>query len=89
MLFKFQKRDVTIKIKAKEGIANMAKEVYEKVNPFSVEPNMDDLFEQLVTQAGAALGLLPELEQKPELQVQQVQPKQEKSDTVGIEELLR
>ena len=88
MLFKFQKREHTVKIKAKEGIVNMAKEVYERVNPFSVEPNLDDLFEQLVTQAGEALGLLPELEQKPQLQTQ-VQPKVQKDDTVGIEELLR
>ena len=86
MLFKFQKRDQVVKIKAKEGIVNMAKEVYEKVNPYSVEANLDDLFEQLVTQAGEALGLLPELEKKPELQVQ---TKIEKSDTVGIEELLK
>jgi hypothetical protein len=50
MLYKDEKREL-IKIKAKPSVVQLANDLYLKYYPFSVQTNLDDLFEQLITLA--------------------------------------
>lgn len=57
MLFKDEKREV-VKLKAKQGIVDLASKVYETAYPFSSEANLDDLFEEMVTRYALQMGLI-------------------------------
>lgn len=57
MVFDNEKR-IAIKIKAKPGIMDLAKQLYKVSYPFSSSLNIDDMFEEMVVRYAVAKGLM-------------------------------
>lgn len=74
MLYKDEKREL-IKIKAKPSVVELAHTLYSKYYPFSVETNLDDLFEQLITVAAFSAQIYNSPESNDEIGT---------NDTLGI-----